>query len=245
MVRLPPRSTRTDTLFPSTTLFRSTVSDADGGAPLLPASTSLIASTRFVAVVSSPLVSPLPEPEIRMRTALNSVAMRVARSEMLLASDISVVRSRKSTAGFECRHTPDAAQRRRCDPRSPQLYPVPAGPEYPHLGGRRDLVVLVRPQPQPVHRAVVTQPAPAPNPPRQARCAHQRPRSCAPPQRSPRRSAPPQSARGYRRRTQPFSTRNRSCDTCRRPDESRRRSTRSDRRDAYRWPPAGRRSVRR
>src|SRR3546814_15189207 len=84
-----------------------------------------------------------------MRTALNSVAMRVARSEMLLASDIRVVRSRKSTAGFACRHTPDAAQRRRCDPRSPQLYPVPAGPEYPHLGGRRDLVVLVRPQPQP------------------------------------------------------------------------------------------------
>src|SRR3546814_9979913 len=102
-----------------------------------------------------------------MRTALNSVAMRVARSEMLLASDIRVVRSRTSTAGFACRHTPDAAQRRRCDPRSPQLYPVPAVSDYPHLVGLRDLVVLVPPQPQPVPRAVVTQPAPAPvsNPP--------------------------------------------------------------------------------
>src|SRR3546814_12806809 len=93
-----------------------------------------------------------------MRTALNSVAMRVARSEILLASDIRVVRSRKSTAGFACRHTPDAAQRRRCDPRSPQLYPVPAGPAYPHLGGRPDLVFLVRAPPHTIQRAVVTTP---------------------------------------------------------------------------------------
>src|SRR3546814_5013895 len=30
MIRRPPRSTRTDTLFPYTTLFRSTVTDSDG-----------------------------------------------------------------------------------------------------------------------------------------------------------------------------------------------------------------------
>src|SRR3546814_3195208 len=37
MIRRPPRSTRTDTLFPYTTLFRSPVSARDGGArPRLP-----------------------------------------------------------------------------------------------------------------------------------------------------------------------------------------------------------------
>src|SRR3546814_11086883 len=34
MIRRPPRSTRTDTLFPYTTLFRSVVVDAAGGADL-------------------------------------------------------------------------------------------------------------------------------------------------------------------------------------------------------------------
>src|SRR3546814_6344089 len=35
MIRLPPRSTRTDTLFPYTTLFRSHVAHSGGGAALL------------------------------------------------------------------------------------------------------------------------------------------------------------------------------------------------------------------
>src|SRR3546814_19271161 len=35
MCRLPPRSTRSDTLFPSTTLFRSTYCDGRADAPLL------------------------------------------------------------------------------------------------------------------------------------------------------------------------------------------------------------------
>src|SRR3546814_14543419 len=36
MIRRPPRSTRTDTLFPSTTLFRSAVDEVDGGLGQVP-----------------------------------------------------------------------------------------------------------------------------------------------------------------------------------------------------------------
>src|SRR3546814_7731438 len=41
MIRRPPRSTRTDTRFPYTTLFRSVMSDRPNGTYLLPAATQL------------------------------------------------------------------------------------------------------------------------------------------------------------------------------------------------------------
>src|SRR3546814_5141359 len=51
MIRRPPRSTRTDTLFPYTTLFRSVTGETDTVRALLPALTDIVrhhlAGTRF------------------------------------------------------------------------------------------------------------------------------------------------------------------------------------------------------
>src|SRR3546814_8010991 len=54
MIRRPPRSTRTDTLFPYTTLFRSPIGDAVGAAvdPLRDAFDVVVVSPRVHAVVA-------------------------------------------------------------------------------------------------------------------------------------------------------------------------------------------------
>src|SRR3546814_14706690 len=50
MIRRPPRSTRTDTLFPYTTLFRSRASGA-GDADVIPASEALFGGGRLIATL--------------------------------------------------------------------------------------------------------------------------------------------------------------------------------------------------
>src|SRR3546814_11118189 len=56
MSRRPPRSTRTDTLFPYTTLFRSTVGTASRAEPALPGAimSKFIASATLVAMLCLP-----------------------------------------------------------------------------------------------------------------------------------------------------------------------------------------------
>src|SRR3546814_9201987 len=61
MIRRPPRSTRTDTLFPDTTLFRS---------PPLESETMMLSPRRLPAraVSSARCSSPLPRPRLRKRS---------------------------------------------------------------------------------------------------------------------------------------------------------------------------------
>src|SRR3546814_20788526 len=56
MIRRPPRSTRTDTLFPYTTLFRSGVADAAGDAELIDDFVGRLGVQRFVEIVGLELV---------------------------------------------------------------------------------------------------------------------------------------------------------------------------------------------
>src|SRR3546814_20802000 len=53
MIRRPPRSTRTDTLFPYTTLFRSDLDDVKRGTPVLSQSFSDVQQSTEVALVGS------------------------------------------------------------------------------------------------------------------------------------------------------------------------------------------------
>src|SRR3546814_12952057 len=51
MIRRPPRSTRTDTLFPSTTLFRSGIAvEVDGSGVQVPEGASLLTAVRAAGV---------------------------------------------------------------------------------------------------------------------------------------------------------------------------------------------------
>src|SRR3546814_1861364 len=79
MIRRPPRSTRTDTLFPYTTLFRSLVSIASDKA--LPISEDSQAGQRCQA--SSPITSALDLPSIAIAASLDDVSSRFSskRSE--------------------------------------------------------------------------------------------------------------------------------------------------------------------
>src|SRR3546814_8648025 len=62
MIRRPPRSTRTDTLFPYTTLFRSSCADAarDGGRTAPPAASSPPRMTGRVRPPATPRAIPRP-----------------------------------------------------------------------------------------------------------------------------------------------------------------------------------------
>src|SRR3546814_3628751 len=70
MIRRPPRSTRTDTLFPYTTLFRSACSSAEG----YPSSAD---SARSVSFISAPLMSEHPS----SGCAVSAWPRRTGRSE--------------------------------------------------------------------------------------------------------------------------------------------------------------------
>src|SRR3546814_20779447 len=74
MIRRPPRSTRTDTLFPYTTLFRSTETDGDG-----PYGTDLDAPADIDGTLAGLLWARLGDPDVEARWRATHAVRRLAR----------------------------------------------------------------------------------------------------------------------------------------------------------------------
>src|SRR3546814_4544497 len=74
MIRPPPRSTRTDTLFPYTTLFRSpraAISCANASKFLV--AMAVVGRPPFAAVIASRTVQPVQEPQLARPTTATSI----------------------------------------------------------------------------------------------------------------------------------------------------------------------------
>src|SRR3546814_2275631 len=102
MIRRPPRSTRTDTRFPYTTLFRSVMSDRPNGTYLLPAATqletvgSVTASNRSLQwreKVFDPLFESKTDHEIRSEEHTSELQslMRISYAVFCLKKKITII----------------------------------------------------------------------------------------------------------------------------------------------------------
>src|SRR3546814_5948762 len=97
MIRRPPRSTRTDTLFPYTTLFRS--SDFAGDAPQIIAQHIVILRDRHQEIVM---------PKLRFDAGIRDVAIRIDQR----LDDLARARWRETPVAGECDH--EEARPRAC-----------------------------------------------------------------------------------------------------------------------------------
>src|SRR3546814_8479577 len=99
MIRRPPRSTRTDTLFPYTTLFRSLMVDVGHpfGLQFLPQLTveQQVAALAHRAPMLGPAGLPTPRCDADVEVAIDGVGAALAES--MLVEDERVTRSRRIT----------------------------------------------------------------------------------------------------------------------------------------------------
>src|SRR3546814_16234517 len=143
MIRRPPRSTRTDTLFPYTTLVRSSTSataviDRTGIAlaPVAGATTTSVVergSARIVGLVSGP-TGPVPGATVRIERL---VAGRSVRTDVVAGGDgrfvaegLTAGRSRGRSFAPPHRPPPEAGVRFPAHPQDHPFHP-PVGPKSP------------------------------------------------------------------------------------------------------------------
>src|SRR3546814_13955218 len=108
MIRRPPRSTRTDTLFPYTTLFRSDLQDGElvgWKHALIAVDESVPPDPAFEAAVTDALTGEreaMAEVVGRTDVALHRYAMLSSPMDDLLLEAIAEVRSEERRVGKEC-----------------------------------------------------------------------------------------------------------------------------------------------
>src|SRR3546814_14430033 len=104
MIRRPPRSTRTDTLFPYTTLFRSS-RRAHAWRPLALAIAMLLPAAAFAQEAPEPVAAGQDEDAVKQAATLDAVevtAQRRVENVQDVPVSISTVRSEERRVGKEC-----------------------------------------------------------------------------------------------------------------------------------------------
>src|SRR3546814_19062702 len=99
MIRRPPRSTRTDTLFPYTTLFRSTAEVQHGPHSLVSTILNLVPSNVFAAIAHGDIL-PIIFFSVLFGLALSSLP--AGHRDPLVQTFRSIARSEERRVGKEC-----------------------------------------------------------------------------------------------------------------------------------------------
>src|SRR3546814_8440627 len=104
MIRLPPRSTRTDTLFPYTTLFRSNIGDGRIHSAGINATWRVVPALKLDASVylnDSKVTAPAPVLIAALMRPLNGVALDSAAAARKIADSLPNIAGVSARLGFD------------------------------------------------------------------------------------------------------------------------------------------------